>query len=84
MAHQQVTYAPTALAGITADTRYFIRNEGGADIKVALGTTAPDSRTKDAVTVPQGGDIYPKPSSGESIYVWARVSFSDVYYEEAE
>ena len=84
MAHQQVTFTPTALAGVSADQTYFLRNTGPVPIRVAVASSVPDRGEKDSYPVPSGGDLYPTPESGESVYVWAEGQFSDVVYEEAD
>lgn len=83
MAHQNVTFTPVALAGVAADTTYFLRNTGGAEIRVAIQASAPARDQKDAFPVPPGGDLYPTPEAGESIWVWATAAFSEVVFVEA-
>lgn len=83
MAHQATDYTPTALASTSADQAYFIRNTGEETVYISTKTTAPDKDNRDAFPVPPGGDLYSTPETGESIFVWSKVGFSEVVYEEA-
>lgn len=85
MANHPVTYTPTALAGIQADTTYFIQNTGVNEIRVKVAVNQPDLSTAtgrdDAARLPTFGDLYPQPATNESVWVWAERGFSDLVYE---
>ena len=82
MPNQETTYTPAALAGISANTTYFVRNTGTDEVFVEVASAVPTNRDN-AYPVPPGGDLYPRPAAGESIYVWSPRGFSHVVYEES-
>ena len=83
MARQVLEYEPVALPSTSADTTYFLRNTGEHPIRVAVRSSVPTTNEKDSFPVPPGGDLYPTPESGESIYAWGVTGHSEVVYEVA-
>ena len=78
---QNVTTAPTALAGTAEDTQYSIQNVGSHDVYLATASTAPAQgdaafirRSREAVNM--------TPGTGESVYAWTAAGTSAVAYEE--
>ena len=69
-ARQNVTDAPTVLAGITVDERYAIQNQGSSYVRVAVAGVAPDVATAPSFSVPPLGWLFVKAPSGESIWIW--------------
>lgn len=89
---QDVTNTPTALAGITAGTRYAIQNQGLRDVRVKVATAAPatDAELADAavITGRSGNEIrggIGQAEGGESIFVYTvnPGETSTVWYDEA-
>lgn len=84
---QAVTAVPTALAGVSAGTKYFLRNESIYPLLVAIQAAAPEADTADRFSV--GGkdsdnrDLYPTADTGESIWVWSRDGSGSVVYVES-
>ena len=77
--NQPTDSTPTALAGISAGTTYFLRNTGSEVVYLEVATAAP-ADTSNAYPVPPGGDLYPKADAGESVYVWSPRGTSRVVF----
>ena len=83
--NQDVTSTPTALAGITAETRYFFQNQTNRTLFIQTATSAPDD-VSDAVKADPQGPLsvgFFRADSGESVFVWNTESVGQVVYYEA-
>ena len=86
--HQVPTTTPTALANITADTRYSIQNRSGWVLYVQTTSIAPVN-TNGAFAMDASGELstgIASAPSGENIYVWVadtRLGTGPVVYDEA-
>ena len=85
---QALTTTPTALAGVEADTRYFIQNQSIHVVHFVTATGVPTDRG-DAAKLSQSGSTstgYFRAEAGESCYVWISNSLlgsGEVFYDEA-
>ena len=70
--HQVPTTTPTALANITADTRYTVQNRSGKALYIQSAAAAPTNTTS-AFVMNSGGQLstgIASAPSGENLYIW--------------
>jgi len=79
---QDVTDAPTVLAGTEDDTFYSIQNVGDVRVNFRVSADAPDAGDRSFYLNP-GQTAESKHPSGSGIYAWAPHSRSAVVYEES-
>ncbi len=79
---QDVTTEPTAITGLTDDTRYLVVVKGPRRVFVASAASAPEKDTP-AFTIGATGRIVVQPTSGVDVYVWAAEAGGAVVFDEA-
>lgn len=77
---QDVTAAPTVLAGIVEDTQYSVQNLAPSPISLVVAAVAPGAGDR-AFSIEPLAFLYPTAAAGESIYIWGSGEF--VAYEES-
>ena len=81
----RLTETPTALAGLTAGTRYEVQNQSRISVRVLTATSAP-SHDAPSFIFGSGEFFEVRRNDGENIYVWvrdARFGAGQLFYGEA-
>ena len=85
MARQDITTTPTAIGGLTADTRYSWQNKSSSVIHLETAATAPTSPSA-AFTIAPGSFGTLRKSGSDDIYLWTSDDHfisGGLVYEEA-
>ena len=83
--NQDITDTATALAGITAETRYFFQNQTGRTLFIETATSTPTD-VGNAVKAESTGPLsvgFFRAEEGESVFVWSSKGGGAVVYFEA-
>ena len=79
---QAVTTEPTAISGLTNNTRYLVAVKGPRRVFVATAGSAP-ATDDPAFTVGATERITVRPATGVDVYVWAADTGSAIVFDEA-
>lgn len=80
--NQTTTTTPTALAGVTVGTTYYVQNAGRVVVYLEVAAAAP-ADTANAFRIPAGGSLYFAVDAGETAFVWSSRTGSHLVYSES-
>ena len=83
MANQVTTTTPTALAGVTPGTTYYVQNTGRVIVYLETAAAAPTGIDNAFRIAANGGGIYFALDPGESVFVWSSRTGSHLVYSES-
>ena len=78
---QAVTTEPTAISGLTNNTRYLVAVKGPRRVFVATAGSVP-AKDDPAFTVGSTERIVVRPATGADVYVWAAEAGTSIIYDE--
>ena len=79
---QALSTSPTALAGLTASTRYTVQNRSHRVVYLQVASAAP-ADTAAAFAIKPDGFAIVSATGSDNVYVWASAAGGAVVYDEA-
>ena len=89
MPNMTVTFEPTQVTGLTAGSKYFFQNQGGATVRLVEATAAPARSSKDGPllagrSVDRISEVQFVLTTGNNLYAFTEksVDLSDLWWNE--